>query len=210
MRTWQCFLDLQTRAAYGDYAGVDSPYSAAIQAESGRLIATARASGPTLVIGPGGGSERDWARSALPGPLTFMSAHAPDVREGEVLGDMHDIPLPSGGFGLVFANNVLEHALAPYVVLHEVRRVLRPGGHAHFVMPGFEGEEAGVGPFHLHCMAPHEWRELMNKTGLELVHALDQSGGVRARYYHHFLVRAVAVPGVHAGVHEALLRLHEG
>ncbi len=208
MRTWQCFLDLQTRLAYGDHAGVDSPYSVAIQQEVKRVIATASLSGPTLVIGPGGGTERAWARHSLPEPITFLSAHAPDVHEGEVSGDMHDIPLASGSFGLVFANNVLEHALAPYIVLHEVRRVLSLGGHAYFVMPGFEGEEAGVGPFHLHCMARQEWQELMNKTGLALVYGLDQDGGVRARHYLHFLVKAVPVPGVHATVHEALLRHH--
>lgn len=39
MRTWQCFLKLQTRLAYGDHAGVDSPYSEAIQSEARRLIA---------------------------------------------------------------------------------------------------------------------------------------------------------------------------
>ncbi len=209
MRTWQCFLDMQTKLAYGEYAGVDSPHSSAIQEEASRLLARVAPSGPTLVIGPGGGTERAWARAALPQPVTFMSAHAPDVHEGEVLGDMHDIPVASGGFGLVFANNVLEHALAPYIALHEVRRVLRLGGHAYFVMPSFEGEEAGVGPFHLHCMARQEWWELMNKTGLKLVQALDQKADVRARYYHHFLVTAVSLPGVHAAVHEALLRLHD-
>ena len=62
-----------------------------------------------------------------------------------------------------------------------------------------------MGPFHLHCMARQEWRELMNKTGLETVVGLDQDGGVRAHRYHHFLVRAVQVPGSHATVHEALL-----
>jgi SAM-dependent methyltransferase len=52
-----------------------------------------------------------------------------------VVGDIHDLPFGDGSFDIVVGDNVVEHALDPERVLSEVRRVLRPGGRAFFVVP---------------------------------------------------------------------------
>ena len=43
-------------------------------------------------------------------------------------GEMHDIPYPNEYFDGIFANHVVEHALAPLIVFHEFNRVLKTGG----------------------------------------------------------------------------------
>ncbi|MGD0585925.1 MAG: metalloregulator ArsR/SmtB family transcription factor [Oryzomonas sp.] len=44
------------------------------------------------------------------------------------LGEMSHLPLPDASVGCVVANMVLHHAADPGAVLHEIRRVLTPGG----------------------------------------------------------------------------------
>lgn len=45
-------------------------------------------------------------------------------------GDAHRLPFPDDTFDAVYCRYVLEHVRDPLVVLHEMRRVLRPGGRA--------------------------------------------------------------------------------
>lgn len=59
-----------------------------------------------------------------PDPRVLSNA---DLDEAK-LGVGEAIPYPDNSFDLVFANNVLEHLKQPEVVLHEVARVLKPGG----------------------------------------------------------------------------------
>ena len=52
-----------------------------------------------------------------------------------VRGDMHDLPLSDGTYDAVFANHVLEHAIAPLIAMHEFARVLKPGGVLYVGVP---------------------------------------------------------------------------
>jgi SAM-dependent methyltransferase len=52
-----------------------------------------------------------------------------------VVGDMHELPFPDGGFDTLVADNVMEHATDPVRALQEVRRVLAPAGRAYFILP---------------------------------------------------------------------------
>lgn len=54
------------------------------------------------------------------------AAVAPSVRF--VHGDVHELRFPDDSFDLVYARYLLEHVADPERVVHELRRVVRPGG----------------------------------------------------------------------------------
>lgn len=200
---WALYLDLQTTWAYRD--AHPAPVNRAVLQASVRFFESILGSRParTLVLGPWGLTEVVawmWLSEAV----DVLTAYAPEADEmarhflagtpSIHVGDMHAMSFSSETFDVLYASNVLEHALAPYIALMECRRVLKPGGRALFTVPSFEGPEGGVGPFHLHCLDVSVWRELLRKTGL----------AVRAEW---------AVPGGHIGsiaVQELLAAHPEG
>lgn len=96
--------------------------------------------GDTLEIGSGFGvlaktfidrTRRYWGLD-----LTKEQAAAIEALGGTgVLGDIHQLPFRDAQLDTVIGDNVVEHALDPWRVLCEVRRVLKPGGRAYFVIP---------------------------------------------------------------------------
>ncbi len=213
---WEQYLRLQTEFAYGGTIGT-GPNEAPSEVAS-RILAEARgAGGPgggSLVIGPGGPNEVRQLLPELPRPVSALTAHEPEARilreafGSEVIaehGDLHDMPFVDGAFSYLFASNVLEHVLAPYVALLECRRVLALRGRAHFVMPSFAGREGGRGPFHLHCLTAEVWRELLRKVGLaiEKEHVVPGSEDPSCHYM-HFVCIAVVPPAPHDRMLRAL------
>lgn len=49
--------------------------------------------------------------------------------------EMHAIPVASGTFDAVLTSHVLEHSIVPFLLLREVRRILKPGGHLFVNLP---------------------------------------------------------------------------
>jgi len=73
-----------------------------------------------------------------------------DVAGGgaDVVGDVHRLPFRSASFDHCITNAVLEHVADPYLAVHEVARVLRPGG-------VFSGSAAFLEPHHhFSCFHP--------------------------------------------------------
>lgn len=66
----------------------------------------------------------EWARNHWQNKKMFFS-----------FGDAHSLKYASGTFSAVFALEVLEHVLEPKRVLGEIKRVLKPGGYAVFLVP---------------------------------------------------------------------------
>jgi SAM-dependent methyltransferase len=64
-----------------------------------------------------------------------------DSPAADLLGDAHAIPFADGSFDCVMSYAVLEHLHQPFVAMHEIARVLKPGG--WFVGTVSQGE-----PFH--------------------------------------------------------------
>jgi SAM-dependent methyltransferase len=82
-------------------------------------------------------SRYDYAR--LVGGLVGVDLD-PQVRvnanvDHAVLGDLARLPFADGSFDLVFSKYVFEHLRRPATTLHELRRVLTPGGHLVFHTP---------------------------------------------------------------------------
>ena len=93
-----------------------------------------------LDIGCGAGSLLEAARRA------GWEAHGTEVSRPAVeharragfevfCGDLSAAPFPEGHFDVVTASEILEHLPDPRVLLAEVARVLRPGGHAVVSIP---------------------------------------------------------------------------
>lgn len=60
--------------------------------------------------------------------ISFAKKHYPSLHF--IRADGHTIPLPKASQELVMCNEVLEHVVDPKVVLAEIRRVMKPNGHA--------------------------------------------------------------------------------
>ncbi len=215
---WSIYLGLQTKLAYGgaESAASESPQSAMRAAEHLARVSRVLRGGPVLVVGPGGPDEVVVVESAVGAgtEIHVLTAHGPEadwvrrslpnVQVAE--GDMHNMPYETGVFSVLFASNVMEHALAPYIALMECRRVLAGGAIATFVIPSFEGPEGGAGPFHLHCLTKDVWHELLRKTGYAVADYRTIEGRIDRRgCYHHYVCTAGAVPHPHDRVFEELV-----
>jgi ubiquinone/menaquinone biosynthesis C-methylase UbiE len=53
--------------------------------------------------------------------------------------DAHDLPFATGTFDAAFALEMLEHVFKPDQVLREIKRVLKKGGYAIFLVPSDSG-----------------------------------------------------------------------
>ena len=114
------------------------------------------------------------------------------VRVQQALGDA--MPYPSGAFGSVLSNSVLEHIPDLDPVLREAARVLRPGGRVFFTVPsdafrrllaGYQDQIAAGDPQgaeayaaeidvwleHHRYPSPEVWGTMLRRVGLRLIRA---------------------------------------
>ena len=215
MKHWDVWQRMQTVHAYGAHHSADSPFSDQQRQIAGAWLGSQPSPTSILAIGPGGPVEMRWLRSVLPvAEIVGLTAHEPErtaiMADGYTcaMGDVHETPFQSERFEAVFANNVLEHLHASYVALMEIRRIVRIGGTGYFIVPSFEGDEGGVGPFHIACHSVEEWQELLNKTGWRLLERFDQPADHTTRCYHHFRCEAEPPRGVHAIVFREICEAH--
>ena len=215
---WQAYLNLQTSYAYGNGVSISPPSESQVTHALDWL--RARGNVPrnnVLVIGPGRRGELDVLRS-MAVSLSAVTAHGPEISvltgiaDNAVIADMHDMPFASGVFDFVYASNVFEHALAPYIALMECRRLLKcgsGGGEAYFVLPSFEGDQGGVGPFHLHCLDRDVWRVLLTKTGFLIVGEKTTPYVDGVSSYYHYQCLTQTPPPPHDKVLAEIVRLHQ-
>jgi SAM-dependent methyltransferase len=80
------------------------------------------------------------------GELTWRGPPMP----GALIADGRGLPFASGTFDLAVCSNVLEHVRAPFDVLDEMARVLRPGGHLWLSFTNWYGPWGGheTSPWH--------------------------------------------------------------
>jgi len=85
------------------------------------------------------------AGTRAPGYVNLDLFPVPGV---DVAANAEQLPFPDGRFTRVECDAVLEHAEFPDRIVHEIARVLAPGGYAHIVVPFCH-------PFHAY---PHDYR----------------------------------------------------
>ena len=67
--------------------------------------------------------------------VTWASGHWKDQKLKFMVADAHKLPFKAKSFDAVFALEILEHVYKPLKVLEEIKRVLRKGGYAVFLVP---------------------------------------------------------------------------
>jgi SAM-dependent methyltransferase len=86
-------------------------------------------------------------------PLEYLRADLHPAQRGVMRVDLTNMPFPDDRFDLVIANHVLEHVSDDAKALREIRRVLRPSGHAVLQTPyasqrASTHEDAGIATEH--------------------------------------------------------------
>ena len=216
---WDLYVSLQTELAYDGWrppALSEHAVTVALEFHQWLVGHAPQPAARGLLIGPGGINEVEALRRAGLGTLTVVTAFTAEAEALRtqtpapvLVADMHDLPLPSGSVDLVYAANVLEHALSPYIALMELRRVAGPGAVAYYVLPSFAGMEGGRGPFHLHCLTAEVWTELLRKTGWQVEEERRHEPAQDGSHYLCFRCRAVYPPSPHFVILERLKDLKE-
>lgn len=70
----------------------------------------------------------------------------------DVVGDIHELPLPDASVDAIICSSVLEHVRDPLRAMSELERVLRPGGKMFFYVPSMYPYHARKGHY------PDYWR----------------------------------------------------
>lgn len=86
----------------------------------------------------------------------------------DVFYDGKTIPFPDNEFDSAFSSEVLEHVFNPDVILPEILRVLKPGGHLLLTCPFFWPEHEQ--PYDYARYTSFALKHLMEKNGFEVVH----------------------------------------
>ncbi len=125
------FLDVKLSAATIDRWQLRTRIEAALEHELPSMRG--------VVLDVGCGSQP--YRSRVLSPRTAVSAYigldipSPLYSGHDVAWDGIALPIRGDGVDHVLATEVLEHCPAPAVVIAEIHRVLRPGGHLFFTVP---------------------------------------------------------------------------
>ncbi len=89
--------------------------------------------------------------------------------------DMHTLPEEWTGkhFDLIWARHVLEHSIAPFYVLSEFARILKPGGILYAEMPAPDTVclHDCNNPNHYSVLGSRMWQSLIKRSGFEILHA---------------------------------------
>lgn len=119
-----------------------------------------------------------------------------DPRVSVVYGDGCSLGIASGAFDTVVNVQVLEHVFEPIAMVDEIARVLRPGGHAIFLIP--TTSTMHLAPNYHYNFSRFWIVEAMRRAGLEIVE-LEALGGVwssMASHLVYFFFQAARVEGM--------------
>jgi ubiquinone/menaquinone biosynthesis C-methylase UbiE len=109
-----------------------------------------------------------------------VAAYVRDVRKMPCIqGTLHDGHFADAAFDLVTMNEYLEHEPNPRAVLHEARRITKPGGHISIEVPFSDGLPARIfgsrwtqidAPRHLVHFTKETLKDILVRSGYEVVH----------------------------------------
>jgi ubiquinone/menaquinone biosynthesis C-methylase UbiE len=71
----------------------------------------------------------------LKGSVDWAKKHWKSKKMKFIVGDAHDLKFKAGSFDAVFVLEVLEHVYSPTRILKEIKRILKKGGYAVFLVP---------------------------------------------------------------------------
>lgn len=86
-----------------------------------------------------------------------------------IVTDMHQMCFKDKEFDGVFCSGVFEHSIAPFILLHEVNRILKPNGIFYVNMPDTSNTRIINLPQHINTQCYFNMINLTEKVNLELV-----------------------------------------
>ncbi|CAE7947168.1 unnamed protein product [Symbiodinium sp. KB8] len=123
----------------------------------------------------------------------------------DVVSDIGSIPLPDESFDLVICTDVLEHVLNPKRAMHEMGRLLKPGGMVLLQVP-FGGALHNL-PHHYFAGFTHKWFEkVASAASLEV--AWGYHFETLARRLQRSLQNEECLSGIFGGKQAAAWRTH--
>ena len=127
--------------------------------------------GDVLDFGAGSGKQAKLAkvRATTSATLDIDPALHPDI-----VGDVLDPPIPDNSYDTIISNQVMEHVEKPWMMIHHIARILRPGGMCILSAPF-------MAPFHANPtdffrFTEQGMRSLCEKEGLEIVLCTKHGG----------------------------------
>jgi len=127
-----------------------------------------------LDIGCGTGRVVEYLRKEMLIDAMGITINSLEVKEGiSVLADMHEIPFEDESFDGVIAWDVLEHAVAPYIMLSEAHRVLTMKGRFLCFLPGEDWIDCN---YHSIVLTDKQFRHLCKIAGFKSIEMLQDEG----------------------------------
>jgi len=100
------------------------------------------------------------ADASLEGSMTWETVSATELAESIE----PELPYGYGAFDIVFVNHALERSISPLTLMHEIYRVVKPGGRVVFVASNIRPNENGV-----YCsVTPAGFVRMAKLAGLEV------------------------------------------
>lgn len=87
-----------------------------------------------------------------------------DINNGQDLNEDASLPYDDETFNVVHAYHLLEHLDTPVHVMHEVQRILAPGGHFNIVVPYYNSQLQCVCFEHKSWFCEESWEQLFQKN----------------------------------------------
>lgn len=81
--------------------------------------------GDVLDFGAGSGKQRKILEERA---TTYKSLDIDPALKPDIVGDVTNPPLPDNSFDTIVSNQVMEHVEKPWMMIHHIARMLRPGG----------------------------------------------------------------------------------
>lgn len=167
-------------SAQEPFAGGNDNFAEQIKASLPFLQLIPEEKKKVLVVGCGDGYEVKWLVDH-----GFSSVGVTKNRQEIKLGkkkygmdlqfsDMHQLPFANNYFDCLYAANILEHSVAPYIALLEWRRVLKKNGWLMVVMPS---QEWLAEYYHYSVLTHSQVKNLLHKSGFELL----AGSGIKAK-----------------------------
>jgi SAM-dependent methyltransferase len=88
--------------------------------------------------------------------------------------DMAFLDFPDQSFDLVWCRHALEHSVFPLFTLHELHRVLKPGGVCYVEVPAPDtAANHQTNPNHYSVLGKSMWIELIRRAGFDRIKSFD-------------------------------------
>ena len=131
-----------------------------------------------LDVGCGQGVALEMFREAGLDPLGITLGPDAEVCRQKGLNvqemDLAFLDFPDASFDLVWCRHAIEHSVFPFFTLHELHRVLKPGGTLYLEVPAPDtAARHQTNPNHYSVLGKSMWLDLIRRTGFPSCRVVD-------------------------------------